>query len=293
MTLFKGSITALVTPFRNGKIDESAMADLIERQIAAGTHGLVPAGTTGEASTISLAEHKRVIEITTDVANKRVPVMAGAGSNSTAEAVELVGAANEAGAEGILAVAGYYNKPNPTGLVAHFSALNAASMSPIFIYNIPGRAVVDIAVETMGEIARLERVVGVKDATGDLSRIPRQHAACGDDFIQLSGEDITAVGFNAMGGVGCISVTSNVAPELCAKMQDATLNGDYALAREIQNRLAPLHDALFSDASPAPAKYALSLLGLCTDEVRLPLVPASAASRENVERAMQALGLIT
>lgn len=292
MTEISGSITALVTPFRNGAVDAERFQRLVERQIDAGARGLVPVGTTGESATLSHDEHGEVVQLCVKTAAGRVPVIAGAGSNSTREAIDLARDAEKAGADALLAVAGYYNKPNQAGLIAHFTALHNAVGLPIFIYNIPSRTVVDVSIETMAELAKLPRIAGVKDATGDLGRVARQRIACGANFIQLSGEDITAVGFNAMGGRGCISVTSNVVPDLCADMQEACLNGNYAKAQALQDRLAPLHVALFSDASPGPVKYAMSLLGLCADETRLPMTPPGDASKKRVRVALEGLGLL-
>lgn len=289
---FKGSITALVTPFRDGKVDESAFCTLVERQIEAGTHGLVPVGTTGESATLTDDEHETVIRLCIEVAAGRVPVIAGAGANDTAYAISIAKRAQSFGADALLAVTGYYNRPNQAGVIAHYEALHDATDIPIIIYNIPARTTVNISVETLGALSKLSRIVGVKDATGDLARAALQRQACGDDFIQLSGEDMTAVGYNAMGGVGCISVTSNVAPAHCAAMQEACLEGDYSRALKYQDMLAPLHSALFSDSSPGPTKYALSLLGLCTDEVRLPLVTAGNAARDKVRAALEGLDLI-
>lgn len=287
-----GSIPALITPFRNGIVDERAFQALVERQIAEGSHGLVPCGTTGESATLSIDEHLRVVRLCVEAAGGRVPVIAGAGSNDTAHAVELARGCERAGADALLVVAPYYNKPNQSGLVAHFSAIHDAVGLPIVVYNVPARTVVDIAVETMAHLASLPRVIGVKDATADLARIARHRALCGRDFIQLSGEDASAVGFNAHGGSGCISVTANVAPKLCAEMQAASLQGDFAAARAFDDTLAPLHKAMFLEPSPAPAKYACSLLGLCTDEVRLPLVTCSDSAKTSVREAMAKAGLI-
>jgi len=292
MTRLRGSITALVTPFRNGEIDEDAYRALIERQIENGTHGLVPCGSTGESPTVTHAEHKRLIEICVSQAKGRCPVVAGAGSNATHEALELARFAEEAGADALLCATGYYNKPSQAGLYGHFRALHDAVSLPIVIYNVPGRTVVNVSVQTIGELSKLPRIIGVKDATGDLARVALQRGASGAAFVQLSGEDMTAVGFNAMGGVGCISVTSNVAPAMCAEMQEATLEGDYPRAVALQDRLWPLHDALFADTNPAPAKYALSLLGLCTAEVRLPMAECSAPAKAKVEAALSALDLV-
>lgn len=289
---FKGSITALVTPFKNGAVDERAFQDLVERQIKAGTHGLVPVGTTGESATLSDEEHERVITLCVEAAAGRAPVIGGAGSNETAYAISMAQRIEKIGVDAILSVTGYYNRPSQAGLVAHYTALHNATDVPIIVYNIPARTVVGLSRETMAALSKLPRIVGVKDATGDLARVAVQRRECGEDFIQLSGEDMTAVGFNAMGGVGCISVSSNVAPDLCAKMQEACLEDDYVTARALQDRLAPLHDALFSDASPGPVKYAMSLLGLMSDELRLPMVAPSDASKAKVKAALQELGLI-
>lgn len=290
--LFQGSITALATPFRDGKVDQAAFRKLVLRQINAGTRGLVPAGSTGESATLTPAEHRRLIEIAVETSAGEVPVIAGAGSNSTAEAIELGRAAQAAGADALLAVTGHYNKPSQAGLVAHFTALHDATALPIVLYNVPGRTVANLSVETIAALSKLPRIVALKDATGDLARVALQRRASGPDFTLLSGEDMTAVGFNAMGGRGCISVAANVAPELCAGLQDASLAGDYAKAREFQDRLAPLVDALFADVNPAPLKYALSLMGLCTDELRLPLVASPDAVRKRIREALVGLGLI-
>ena len=292
MKELKGSITALVTPFRDGKVDESAFCALVERQIEAGTHGLVPVGTTGESATLTDDEHEQVIRLCIKVAAGRVPVIAGAGANDTAYAISIAQRAQDFGADALLAVTGYYNRPNQAGVTAHYRALHDATDIPIVIYNIPARTAVNISVDTLAELSALPRIVGVKDATGDLARVALERKYCQDGYTQLSGEDMTAVGFNAMGGRGCISVTSNVAPSLCAAMQEATLSGDFKRALELQDMLAPLHQALFSDASPGPAKYALSLLGLMTADVRLPLVPASEEAQANVRAAMKGLDLI-
>lgn len=291
MTQFKGSITALVTPFKNGAVDERAFQALVERQIAAGTHGLVPVGTTGESATLSDEEHERVISLCVEAAAGRVPVIGGAGSNETAYAISMAQRIQKIGVDAILSVTGYYNRPSQAGLVAHYTALHDATDIPIIVYNIPARTVVGLARETMAALSKLPRIIGVKDATGDLARVALQRRECGTGFIQLSGEDMTAVGFNAMGGTGCISVASNVAPELCAHMQEACLNDDYVTARALQDRLAPLIDALFSDASPGPVKYAMSLLGLMSDELRLPMVGPSDAAKAKVRAALEELGL--
>lgn len=287
-----GSLTALVTPFKNGAIDERAFQSLIDRQIKAGTAAVCPAGTTGESATLSHDEHRRVITLAVEAASGRIPVVAGAGSNSTAEAIELGRYAEKAGADALLAVTGYYNKPTQAGLVAHFTALHDATGLPIILYNVPGRTVANLSVETIGTLSRLPRIAGVKDATGDLARVALQRLASGPDFIQLSGEDMTAVGFNAMGGVGCIGVTSNVVPELCAEMQAATLAGDYKRAVALQDRLAPLHDVLFAETSPGPVKYAMSLMQLCSDELRLPLVSPTDATKMRVRSVLRGLGLV-
>lgn len=292
MTQFKGSITALVTPFRNGDVDERAFEALVERQIAAGTHGLVPVGTTGESATLSDEEHERVVTLCVEIAKGRVPVIGGAGSNETAYAISMAERLQKTGVDAILSVTGYYNRPSQAGLVAHYTALHNATDIPIVVYNIPARTVVGLSRETMATLSRLPRIVAVKDATGDLARVAVTRRECSEGFIQLSGEDMTAVGFNAMGGVGCISVSSNVAPELCAQMQQACLDDDYVTARALQDRLAPLHDALFTDASPGPVKYAMSLMGLMTDELRLPMVGPSDASKAKVKAALEELGLI-
>lgn len=293
MKHLKGSITALITPFRDGQIDENAFGELVERQISEGTHGLVPVGTTGESATLNDDEHERVIRLCIEASAGRAPVIAGAGSNDTAYAISMARRVEGLGADGILAVTGYYNRPSQAGIAAHFTALHDAVGLPIVVYNIPARTVVGLSVETLSQLSALPRIVAVKDATGDLARVALQRKACAEDFIQLSGEDMTAVGFNAMGGRGCISVTSNVAPGLCAEVQNATLEDDYVTARALQDRLAPLHDALFSDASPGPAKYALSLLGLCAPDVRLPLVEPSDVSKAKVRAAMEGLGLLS
>lgn len=287
-----GSIPALITPFRNGIVDESAFQALVERQIREGSHALVPCGTTGESATLDLDEHERVVRLCVEAAAGRVAVIAGAGSNNTAHAIELTRRSKVAGADAVLVVAPYYNKPSQDGLVAHYAAINDAVDIAIVVYNVPSRTITDISVETMGRIAGLANVVGVKDATGDLARIARHRAACGEDFIQLSGDDPSALGFNAHGGKGCISVSANVAPKLCAQMQEATLQGAFDAARAIEDRLAPLHKALFVEPSPAPTKYACSLLGLCTDEVRLPLLACSDGAKAQVRAAMTQAGLL-
>ncbi len=291
-THFRGSFTALVTPFKNGSVDEKAFRDLVDWQIAEGTNGLVPVGTTGESPTLSHDEHKQVVEWCVDQARRRVPVVAGAGSNSTKEAIDLARHAEQAGADAVLVVTPYYNKPTQDGLYAHFKALNDAIGIPILIYNIPGRSVIDMSVETMARLFELKNIAGVKDATANVTRVSQQRAAMGEDFNQLSGEDITALGFMAHGGHGCISVTSNVAPRLCAEFQAACLRGDYAAALKLQDKLAPLHINLFIEANPQPVKYALSLLGKCGNTLRLPMVPASEKAQVAVRQAMIHAGLI-
>ncbi|MGE5511621.1 MAG: 4-hydroxy-tetrahydrodipicolinate synthase [Bacteroidota bacterium] len=289
--MFKGSFTALITPFRNGKVDDQAFTRLVEWQIEEGTHGLVPMGTTGECPTVSHEEHKHVVELCIKAARKRVPVIAGAGSNSTAEAIDFTQHAKKAGADAVLHVTGYYNKPTQEGLYQHFKAISDAVDIPIFLYNVPPRTIVDISVATMARCAKLKNVIGVKDATANVGRVTLQRLACGTDFIQLSGEDGTALGFNMHGGQGCISVTSNVAPRLCAEFQTACLKGDWKKARDIQDRLMPLHEALFCETSPGPVKYAASRLGLCSAETRLPLVPIAEESKKKVDAALVAVGL--
>jgi len=288
----KGSLTALVTPFRDGAVDEKTFQALVDRQIRAGTSAVCPAGTTGESATLTHEEHRRLITLTVEAAAGRAPVIAGAGSNSTAEAIELARHAEKAGADAILSVTGYYNKPTQAGLIAHFTALHAATDLPIILYNVPGRTVANLSVETVGALSRLPRIIGIKDATGDLARVALQRLASGPDFIQLSGEDMTAVGFNAMGGVGCIGVTANAVPDLVAQMQAASLAGDLVAARALQDRLAPLHDAIFAETSPGPIKCAMAMMGLMRDEVRLPLAPPSEQTRARVRSALVGLGVI-
>jgi 4-hydroxy-tetrahydrodipicolinate synthase len=291
-TSFRGSFTALVTPFKNGSVDEKAFRDLVEWQIAEGTNGLVPVGTTGESPTLSHHEHHEVVEWCVDQARGRVPVVAGAGSNSTKEAIDLAKHAEKVGADAVLVVSPYYNKPTQEGLYQHFKAINDAIGIPILMYNIPGRSVIDISVDTMKRLFELKNIAGVKDATANMTRVSQQRAALGEDFNQLSGEDITALGFMAHGGHGCISVTSNVAPRLCAEFQAACLRGDYRAALKLQDKLAPLHIDLFIETSPAPAKYALSLLGKCSNTLRLPMVPATEKAQAAVRDAMVHAGLI-
>ncbi|GJD29739.1 4-hydroxy-tetrahydrodipicolinate synthase [Methylobacterium adhaesivum] len=288
----KGAMTALVTPFRDGALDEDAFRKLVTWQIEEGIHGLVPVGTTGETPTVTPAEHDRVVAICIETAAGRVPVIAGAGSNSTAEAVERARHAEKAGADAVLVVTPYYNKPSQDGLYAHFKAINDAIGIPIILYNIPGRSIVDMSVETMARLYELKNIVGVKDATAKLDRVSLQRQAMGPDFIQLSGEDATALGFNAHGGRGCISVVSNVAPRLCADLQEATLAGDYAKALALQDRLLPLHTAMFVEPNPAPAKYALARLGHIREELRLPLLPVTEAGRGTIDAALRHAGLL-
>jgi 4-hydroxy-tetrahydrodipicolinate synthase len=291
--MFSGSIPALVTPFLGGRVAEDTFQDFVEWQIVEGSNGLVPCGTTGEVATLTTVEQRRLIELTVDIARGRVPVIAGCGSNDAATALEHLKVAKESGADAALVVTGYYNRPSQAGLVATYRALSDASELPIIVYNVPGRTVVDVSVDTLGEISQFANIVGVKDATGNLGRVTAQRLACGQDFIQLSGNDETALAFNAMGGVGCISVTANVAPRLCAEFQKATREERWDDALTLQDRLYPLHVALFSDASPAPTKYALSRLrpGFPA-ELRLPLVEASDASKRAVDHALEHAGLI-
>jgi 4-hydroxy-tetrahydrodipicolinate synthase len=289
--MIKGSLPALVTPFKNGQLDLDTLKKLVEWHVEQGSHGLVPVGTTGESPTLSHEEHDLVVQTVIKVAAGRIPVIAGAGSNNTIETVRLVTAAKKAGADAALVVTPYYNKPTQRGLIAHYEEAAKCGL-PIIIYNIPGRSVVDMAPATMGELAKLPMIVGVKDATGDLSRVPKQRITCGTDFIQLSGEDATALGFNAHGGFGCISVTANVAPKLCAEFQQATLAGDYKTALDYQDRLMPLHEAIFIEPGVAGAKYGLSLLGMCSDEVRSPLTTLTDETKDRIRAAMVHAGLI-
>ncbi|HET9937049.1 MAG TPA: 4-hydroxy-tetrahydrodipicolinate synthase [Methyloceanibacter sp.] len=292
MPTFKGSITALITPFKDGKVDERAFQRLVEWQIDQGTHGLVPCGTTGESPTLTHDEHRRVVELCVEAAAGRVPVIAGTGSNSTAEAVELTRHAKSAGADAVLVVTPYYNKPTQEGLYQHFKAINDSADVPIVVYNIPGRSVIDLSVETMARLFKLANIVGVKDATANMARASLQRAALGTEFVQLSGEDATALGFMAHGGQGCISVTANVAPALCSEFQLACLAGNFHRALQLQDRLMPLHDALFVESNPGPVKYAASKLGLCSADTRLPLAPLAPASRKRVEDALSSVGLV-
>ncbi len=288
----KGSFTALITPFKDGTVDEAAFRRLVDWQLSEGTHGLVPVGTTGESPTLSHSEHMRVVEICVETAAGRVPVVAGAGSNSTSEAVEFTRHAKAVGADAVLSVTPYYNKPTQEGLYRHFATIAEAVDIPMILYNIPGRSIVEISVETMARLSEITNIAGVKDATANLLRASRDRGALPTEFIRLSGEDGTALAFNAHGGRGCISVTSNVAPRACAEFQTACQSGDFASALEIQDRLMPLHDALFVESSPAPTKYAASLLGLCTEDVRLPIVPPSENARAIIRQAMTKAGLL-
>jgi 4-hydroxy-tetrahydrodipicolinate synthase len=289
---FRGAITALITPFRDGAVDEAAFVALIERQIAAGIHGLVPAGTTGETSTLSHDEHRRVVELCVQTARGRVPVIAGAGSNATSEAIDLARHAKAVGADAVLVVAPYYNRPSQDGLYRHYAAINDAVQIPVITYNVPGRTVADISNETLERLSTLPNIVGIKDATGDLTRISIQRLTCGPEWVLLSGDDPTGLGYIAHGGVGCISVTSNVAPESVAAFYNATLARDWDTALYLQDRLIRLHKALFLDASPAPTKFAMAQLGLCSDEVRLPISPCAEAVKPAILEAMREAGVI-
>ena len=291
-TSFRGSFTALLTPFKNGSLDETAFRDLVEWQIAEGTNGLVPVGTTGESPTLSHAEHRRVVDVCIDEARGRVPVIAGAGSNNTHESIELAKHAEKAGADAVLVVTPYYNKPTQEGLYQHFKAVNDAIGIPIIIYNIPPRSVIDMSVETMKRLSELENIVGVKDATGDVGRVSRQRHAMGADFIQLSGEDMTALAHMAAGGHGCISVTANIAPAQCAELMEAVLKGDFSGALHLQDRLIPLHAAIFLEPGVAGVKYAMSLVGRAQNELRLPLTPVSANVESAIRRAMAHAGIL-
>ncbi len=290
--MFRGSITALITPFKGNELDETAFSKFVEWQIAQGTHGLVPVGTTGESPTLTRSEHKRVIELCIEAANGRVPVIAGTGSNNTLDAIEYTQHAKDVGADGALIVAPYYNKPSQEGLYQHYKAIHDAVEIPIIVYNIPGRSTVDISVETMVRLAKLPNIVGVKDATGDATRISRQRAAIGDDFLLLSGDDPMALASAANGGHGCISVTSNIAPKLCSEFQVACMSGDFKTALSYQDRLLAVHDVMFVEPNPGPAKYAASLMGLCQPDVRLPLIAISEGTRQSVEAAISKLGLL-
>ncbi len=289
----RGSFPALITPFKDGAVDEAAFRKFVAWQMKEGSHGLVPVGTTGESPTLTPEEHKRIIELCIEVAAGKVPVIAGTGSNSTAEAIEYTKHAKEAGADAALVVVPYYNKPTQEGIYQHYKAIADAVDIPIFVYNVPGRSVANISVETLARLSKdCSNIVGTKDASADLTRPSRQRLMSGEGFIQLSGEDGTALGFNAHGGVGCISVTANVAPRLCAELQEATLAGDYRKALKLQDRLMPLHHALFVETSPGPVKYAASLLGLAEAEARLPMVPVAESTKKTVKDAMVHAGLL-
>lgn len=288
---FRGSFTALITPLNNGQVDEKAFQDFVEWQISEGTDGLVPCGTTGESPTLSHVEHKRVTELCIEVAKGKVTIMAGAGSNSTSEAIDLAVHAEKAGADALLVVTPYYNKPTQEGLFRHYEAINNAVSTPIFIYNIPGRSIVDMSLETMLRLSKLANIAGVKDATSDLARPISVATEIGTDFIQFSGEDATAIPFLAAGGHGCISVTSNIAPRLCAAQHKAWADGDIAGAIKIQNQLMPVHDAMFCESSPGPVKHAAEILGICSSELRLPLCEISNASKQTVAAALKQAGI--
>lgn len=290
--MFKGSMPALVTPFKNGAVDFDTLKRIVEWHVDQGSHGLVPVGTTGESPTLTHEEHEEVVTFVVQAAAGRIPVIAGAGSNNTDEAIRFLQHAEKAGAQAGLVVTPYYNKPTQDGLVRHFTMLHDSCDLPIVIYNIPGRSVVDMTPKTMGELAKLPRIVGVKDATGDLARVCAQRLTCGPDFVQLSGEDATAHGFNAQGGVGMISVTANVAPALCSKMQEATLAGDFVTALEIQDRLMPLHHSIFVEPGLCGAKYAMNRLGLCDEEMRAPLFPVSQPTRDMIDNGLRHAGLL-
>ncbi|SIS54815.1 4-hydroxy-tetrahydrodipicolinate synthase [Roseivivax lentus] len=290
--MFKGSMVALVTPFKDGAVDFDTLKRLVDWHVEQGTHGLVPVGTTGESPTLSHEEHEAVVETVVAQAAGRIPVIAGAGSNNTIEALRFIRHAESVGADAALVVTPYYNKPTQAGLYAHFKMLHDETNLPIIIYNIPGRSAVDMSPVTMGELAKLPRIIGVKDATADLARVCAQRITCGPDFIQVSGEDATAHGFNAQGGVGCISVTANVAPKLCSELQEACLAGDYGRALSLQDRLMPLHHAIFTEPGLCGAKYAMHRLGLCGEEVRPPLVPLTAETRLKVDDGLRSAGLL-
>ena len=293
MHLFHGSLVALITPFKDGKVDEQALEKMVEWHIQQGTNAIVPTGTTGESPTLSATEHTRVVELVVQIVNHRIPVMAGAGSNNTIEAIHYSQEAQKAGADGLLHVAGYYNKPSQRGLYAHFKAVHDNSDLPIFIYNIPGRAVVNVLPETVAELAKLPRITGIKDATGDLARPWIERSLIKrDDFTWLSGEDATQVSYNVAGGSGCISVTANIAPALVAKVQQLCAENKWQEARKLQDKLLPLHQLMFKEPSPAPVKYAASLLGLCAEEARLPIMPLSETYRGAIKAQMEQLGLL-
>jgi len=290
--MFRGLYTALITPFKNGKIDEKAFASFVEWQVAQGVHGLVPAGTTGESATLTYEEHNRVISLCVEAAGGKAKVMAGTGANSTEEAIMLTRHAKKAGADGALIVSPYYNKPTPEGIYQHYKAIAEAVDIPIVVYNIPGRSVIDIKDETLERLAKIKNIVGIKDATGDLGRVSTLRARVGKKFCQLSGEDMTAIAFNAQGGVGCVSVTSNIAPKLCAEVQNKTLASDFAGALAIHDKLVTLHQAMFCETSPGPVKWAASLMGKCKPDLRLPLVQPTEASKARVKEAMEKAGLL-
>ncbi|MFA7834086.1 4-hydroxy-tetrahydrodipicolinate synthase [Aeromonas dhakensis] len=290
--MFKGSIVALITPFRQGKLDEEALARLVEWHIEQGTHGIVPVGTTGESPTLTHDEHCRVVELVVKLVAGRIPVIAGAGSNNPVEAIEYTRYAEQMGADATLHVAGYYNRPNQEGLYHHFKAVHDATSKPIIVYNIPPRAIVDVQPATLARLAELPRIAGVKDATGDLARPWVERQLIKKPFSWLSGEDATAVAYNIGGGQGCISVTANVAPKLVAEVQNLALAGQWQAARELQDKLIPLHQAMFAEPSPAGAKYAVSLLGFCSEECRLPVMPLSEVTRTRIREAMHALNLL-
>lgn len=292
LTRLRGSLTALITPFKNGAVDEAGLKRVVEFQVESGTHGLVPCGTTGESPTISHEEHRRVLELTVETNNGRAFVLGGAGANSTQEAIELAQHAEKVGCDAAMCVVPYYNKPSQEGLYRHFAAIAEAISIPLVLYNVPGRTIVDILPETVARLARIANVVGIKDAAGKVERVSQTRILAGKQFIQISGDDPNAVGYNAQGGVGCISVTSNAAPALCAQMQNATAQGAWDSANEINDRLMPLHEAMFCEPSPAPAKYAASLLGLCTADVRLPIIELSDGAKTRVRAAMNHAGLI-
>ena len=291
--MLQGSMPALITPFKNGVVDLEGLKALVEWHISEGSHGLVPVGTTGESPTLSHKEHEAVVSAVVEAAAGRISIVAGAGSNNTAEALRFMHHAKDVGANAALVVTPYYNKPTQEGLITHFKTLHDACDLPIVIYNIPGRSVVDMSPETMGELAKLPRIIGVKDATGDLARVCQQRITCGPDFMQISGEDATAHGFNAQGGIGCISVTANVAPALCAQLQETCLAGDYSAALTLQDRLMPLHQAIFTEPGLVGAKYGLSLLGRCEDSVRLPLTSLSEATKALIKQAMEHAELLS
>jgi len=291
--MFRGAITALITPFSNGKIDERVFQSLIERQLHEGIHGLVPCGTTGECATLSHTEHNRAIELCIEAVAGRVPVIAGTGSNSTTEAVEMSVHAEKSGADAVLVVTPYYNKPTQEGMYQHFKAINDAIGIPVILYNVPGRSVVDLSNETIARLAELKNIKGIKDATGDLERPSRLRMLVGHEFMQFSGDDGTALAFNAQGGIGCISVTANLTPHLCAKLQDLWRNGSHSEALAIHDSLMPLHSVMFCESNPTPVKYAASLLGLCEATVRLPLVQPTADNKQRIKRTLEALQLVT